>query len=462
MKRFFPAVLTLAGFLLIAAFLAWAFSLHGTIGLFRVNGQFHSLFLYAGGFGLLLLLCSLIYIVMKAGSRKVSLRWLAGILLFLSVPGIVGPPLAFLYTNWAFSGSLGATPPRLLIADGSGKNGVPDLAVVFNSAVPEKDTLRWGTANNQVTAAENTSAREHVFMLRDLEPASRYTYSVNGSASCTFTTPSLDGDLRFAMSSDAHFGAGDNRPGLTSQMLGEIADTANSYNLFFSAGDLVDHGFSAGQWGEALRAFSTADSVVPTRFAAGNHDTLFTGLRLYEKYCYPAGMDLQTGSRLWYRIDIGNVHFLVLDVEWSAESYTAAQASWLEAQLKDIPAGDWKIVVSHGFYYSSGSAVAGWKWYDNPETIDALAPLFEKYGVNLVLSGHNHQMEWLQHNGVSYAICGAFGGLPDQLRTYTSPASLWYMSGAYGFLDVSIRGDLCTVTFRNSDNTELKTFTLSR
>jgi hypothetical protein len=224
----------------------------------------------------------------------------------------------------------------------------------------------------------------------------------------------------------------------------------------------VEHGFSSSQWGEAFNAFSTTTSIVPTRYAIGNHESIFAGLSRYENYTYPVGMDVQTGSRLWYRIDLGNVHFLVLDIEWSSESYTTAQADWLEAQLKDIPANDWKIVVSHGFYYASGSVIDGWKWYDNTETIDALTPLFEKYDVDLVLSGHNHQMELLQYDGVTYAICGAFGGLPDQMRTYTSPASLWYLNGAYGFLDASINGDQCTVTFRDSNNTGLKTFTVDK
>ncbi len=39
MKKAIPAILTLTGTLFVALFLAWAFSLHGTIGLFRVNGD---------------------------------------------------------------------------------------------------------------------------------------------------------------------------------------------------------------------------------------------------------------------------------------------------------------------------------------------------------------------------------------------------------------------------------------
>ena len=245
-------------------------------------------------------------------------------------------------------------------------------------------------------------------------------------------------------------------------MLDNIADPSNGYNLFFFGGDLVEYGFSASQWGEAFRALSSTTSEIPTRLTIGNHESLFAGLGRYENYAYPTGMDIQTGSRLWYHIDVGKVHFLVLDIEWSAESYTSAQAAWLETQLKAIPAGDWKIVVSHGFYYASGSFVDGWQWYDNPETIDALTPLFEKYKVDLVLSGHQHQIELLQYGGVTYAIAGAFGGLPDAFRTYTSPASLWFVHGAYGFVDVSISGGQCNVTFRSPDNAALKTFTITK
>lgn len=462
MKKNAPAILALSGALLIGAFIAWAFSLHGTMGLFRVNGQYHSLFLYLGMFGLGLLILSLLYLWLKNKLKPSALRWMAVVLVTLSSLVIIGLLLAFAYSNGAFSGSIGDTPPQLLMADGSGIYGIPDLAVTFNTATPSRNTLTWGVENSLSTLSEDKPTRQHVFMLRDLEPATTYTYRIDDSAAYSFTTPSTDGDLHFAFSSDAHYGAGDNRTDLTAKMLAEIADPANGYSLFFYGGDLVEHGFSASQWGEAFSAFSAATSTIPTRYTIGNHESLFAGFGLYKKYAYASGIDLQSGSRLWYRIDVGNIHFLVLDIEWSAESYTAVQAAWLEAQLKEIPSGDWKIVVSHGFYYASGSVIDGWRWYDNPETINALTPLFEKYGVNLVLSGHDHQMELLQHNGVTYVIDGAFGGLSDKSRTYASPASLWYLNGVYGFTDVSLSGNQCNITLKDSDNAILKSYTFTK
>jgi UDP-2,3-diacylglucosamine pyrophosphatase LpxH len=458
MNKHVPAILAASGVVLIAVFFAWAFSIPSTFGLFKVNGQYHSIFLYFGLLGFVLLLLLLLYPWLRTKLKPTNLRWLTLLLLLLSLPGIIIPPVAYIYASSAFSRDIGDTPPQLLLADGTGAQGIPNLALTFNTMNPCQNTLTWGEKGTPSILTEETPSKQHVFMLRDLEPLTEYTYRINEGVTYSFNTPPANGDLHFAMGSDAHFGAGDNRADLAAKMLTEIADPANAYNLFFFGGDLVEYGFSSGQWSEAFRSFSTTTSVIPARFAIGNHESLFAGRSLYQQYAYPEGMDLETGSKLWYRIDVGNIHFLVLDIEWSAESYTNEQAEWLEEQLEDIPVNDWKLIVNHGFYYASGSFDDGWNWYDNQETINALAPLFEKYGVDLVLCGHDHQMEFLRQNGVSYAICGSFGGLPDTERSYISPASLWYMPGTIGFLDVSITKSQAKVVFRNSENEVLNSF----
>lgn len=462
MKKLVPTILALFGSLLIFSFLAWAFSLHGTIGLYRVNGLFHRLFLILGFFGLTLLLLALLYQRLKSRLRSGGLRWLSVLIVVLSLPAIIIPCAAFCYVNDAFSSGIGNTPPQLLVADGTGANDIPDIAVVFNTGVATTNTLTWGQEDAMVTLDEDKASKQHVFMLHNLTPDSTYSYKVNDGQVVYFTTPPAGESLHFAVASDAHFGSSTSRDDLTTQMLAEISNTANDFDMFFFLGDLVEYGFQNNQWQQAFEALSPATSVIPIRFAVGNHDTLFSGLNNYKSYCYPATMELQTGSRLWYRIDIGKVHFLILDLEWSAESFTSAQATWLEAQLGSIPADDWKIVMSHGFYYASGLEMDGWKWYDNPETIALLAPLFEQYKVDLVFSGHDHHLELLQNSRVIYAICGAFGGSPDPERTYTSPSSLWYLSGEYGFVDITLSGNQCNLIFRSSDFEVLKTFTFDK
>jgi 3',5'-cyclic AMP phosphodiesterase CpdA len=260
--------------------------------------------------------------------------------------------------------------------------------------------------------------------------------------------------------SDTHFGSGKNSPDQTAAMLAQISNPDNKYGIFFFLGDLVEYGFKDSQWREALNAFSPTAAKLPVRFIPGNHDTLFGGLSRYVDYCGPAATESQNNSRLWYHVDVGRVHFLMLDVEWSAETFTKEQADWLETQLSNIPSGDWKIVMSHGFYYSSGSTILGWNWFDNPETISAVTPLFERYGVDVVFSGHNHSLEFLQNSGVSYVVCGGFGGNLDPPATYISPSSVWLQSGQFGFVDVTINANEATLDFRDPDSNVLKSFTV--
>jgi acid phosphatase type 7 len=459
MKKPIIFILSFIAGMFVFSFLGWAFVQHGTLGLYHVDGSFRPLFLIAGFYGLALFLLGLLHQRLRPLGQRRAWRWLSILIIILAFPALITPPLAFSYTSGFFSGDIGNTPPQLMLADSSGIYGIPDMAVTFNTSVTSRNDITWGQAGSMVTLTEDKASKRHTFMLKNLKPGSQYSYQINHEAPVFFATPSSAGPLHFAVTSDAHFGATASRHDLTAKMLAHIADTGNNFSMFFSLGDLVEYGFQNNQWQQAFQAFSATTSAIPVRYVAGNHDTLFAGFRNFENYCSPEGLVTTAGSRLWCRVDAGRVHFMILDLEWSAESYSAAQAAWLEAQLKSIPAGDWKIVLSHGFYFASGSVVSGWKWYDNPETIERLAPLFEKYKVDLVFSGHNHQLELLRHLGVTYVICGSFGGLPDPERTYASPASLWYMSGQYGFGDVTLNGDQCSIVFRDTDFAILKQFT---
>lgn len=270
------------------------------------------------------------------------------------------------------------------------------------------------------------------------------------------TKPAVPGTLHFAVFSDAHFGSSNGRPDLSAKMLEAIANPANNYDCVFSAGDLVEFGFSDSQLQTAFNYLNPAFSAMPVGFIPGNHDTFFTGLEKYNYYCNASG------SQLWQRYDIGDIHFLCLDIEWSAETFIAEQAAWLEEQLKSIPQNEWTIVIGHGHYYASGTVVNGWNWYDNPETIQAVTPLFEKYEVDMVFSGHVHQLEILEHSGVTYLVTGAFGGKLEPDYSYKSPASLWYAGGQYGFTDITINGDTAEIIFRDPDYNTLYSYALTK
>jgi hypothetical protein len=454
MKRL-SAILSIAAFASVFVLLAWLFSLHGTRGLAHVEGWFGIGMLVLAALGIVPFALILIGRLShgKSASRQrfgIPIAILSSLDLFISVFG-------FGYVA-GFPPRPGVdTAPRLILAAGHGSKGIPDMAVVAESAAVARYTLTWGKNGSLSTVKETTASREHVFMLRELEPATEYLYRLNQGQEYRFLTPDTSsGSLHLAIGSDAHFGAGGSRNDLTARMLAQFTDPANRFDYFFSLGDNVEFGFRPEEWLRARAAFAPTAAVIPSVFVAGNHDALFTGLQRYLDYAYPEGVELQNGTRLWHRIDVGNIHIIVLDMEWSAESFTRQQASWLETELSTIPGEDWTIVMNHGFYYGSGSVTRGWRWYDNQETIRKITPLFEKYGVDMVFSGHAHQMELLENSGVIYVIGGAFGGEPDPQRKYASPASLWYSSGNYGYVDVTVDEASATIIFRTSDGIELK------
>jgi UDP-2,3-diacylglucosamine pyrophosphatase LpxH len=448
---------------LMFVFLGWAFSQHGTLGLFHVNGTFQKLFIILGVFGIVLLGLAFFERHLQSRREARSTHLLSAIVHGLTFLGIVIFVFAFFYIGMIPGPMRAGETPQLLIEDGSGINGVPNLAVTFRTQTLTSNTVKWGQAQSSFTLNETKSSQEHVFSLNDLQPDTGYWYQVNNGQKQYFNTPPVNGgSLHFAVGSDAHFGASDSRNDLTVKMLQQIADPTNKYNLFFSLGDLVEYGFKDAYWQEALNALSSTTSVIPVKYIVGNHDTLLGGLNRWESYCDPAVMPLQTGTQLWQRIDVGNIHFLVIDLEWSAENFNTAQSQWLEAQLASIPKDEWKIVVGHGFYYASGSFTDGWKWYDNPETINKLTPLFEKYNVDIVFSGHAHQLELLKKSGVSYVICGGFGGMLDTERQYVSPDSLWYAGGDYAFMDVTITGTNANLIFRDPDGNAINSFVVAK
>jgi hypothetical protein len=415
-----------------------------------------------GALGLLVLLIALTDFVMARRQNHSGRRFPSRLTWLSAGVSIVTILVAFGYVALPKLLRRGDIPAQLIVA--GDKLGSPasefSLSLAFWTGKPTINTLRWRMRGSEawLECREEAAGNKHWFPMPDLEPDSRYEYSVNNGKAIAFSTPPIppEGLFRFAASGDLHMGATGRDDYLPKPVLNAIKDPSNRYSMFFMLGDVVHLGFRDDQWKEGLRGVSSLSSVIPTSFVIGNHDRLFGGVGLYRDYLCPPVADAFRQNGLWRRIDIGNIHFLLLELEWEDHYYTAEQEKWLTEQLKDIPEKDWCIVMSHTFYYSSGSEEDGWPWYDNQETIAKLVPLFEKHKVDLVFSGHQHHAELLQHNGVTYVISGCFGTMPDLRHDYISPASCWlHLNDVYAFTEVTIDKGEAVIVFRGRNNEEL-------
>jgi len=256
--------------------------------------------------------------------------------------------------------------------------------------------------------------------------------------------------IRLAFSSDPHIGNAASRPDITAKILETVNE--GGYDAFFLLGDIAEIGVPGSAFKTAAELFAQKLTQVPLVTLMGNHDALIGGEYLYRKIFNPD---------LYFRIDSGTVHILALNLLWGEDTFDKAQKDWLIATLASIPPPDTTIVISHSFIRASGYVDhdTGKDWYDQSALISNLAPILEKGGVDLVISGHNHFMEYLekQGNGTAYAVVGAMGGKSEPERSYTSEWSSWYEGNQFGFLDLDLYEGHMKLTFRDETGKELHT-----
>jgi hypothetical protein len=98
------------------------------------------------------------------------------------------------------------------------------------------------------------------------------------------------------------------------------------------------------------------------------------------------------------------IRFFALDSNYM----DTMQLEWLEKELKDS-GSEWKVLFFHHPTYSSGE-----KHGSNMQLRGVLEPLLVKYGVDVVLTGHEHFYERIKpQKGINYFIVGSSGKIRE-------------------------------------------------
>ncbi len=95
-------------------------------------------------------------------------------------------------------------------------------------------------------------------------------------------------------------------------------------------------------------------------------------------------------NKLYYSFDYRRVHFVIMST-LSDFDVTSDQYKFIEKDLKEASENeniDWVVVTSYGPFYTSPSAHPA-----KNDIRNIYHPLFETYGVDLVLQGHNHNYQ---------------------------------------------------------------------
>lgn len=222
--------------------------------------------------------------------------------------------------------------------------------------------------------------RRFTATLRGLTPGTAYTYRVGNPATGEYnepaefrTEPVTSSSTTFIFLSDTH----------SSQAAGELMFAAlNRYpETAFAvvSGDLVGTGQYRDDWDKFFGYCEPFTRVRPLMPSIGNHDAIDgLGADLYlDSFDLPRNGPRILESERTYSFEYGDALFLMMDVT----EPIAPQAAWIEKELSRSKA-KWKFAVMHFPAYFPEDA--------DPQIRESWVPLFDKYHVDFVLSGHVH------------------------------------------------------------------------
>ena len=129
----------------------------------------------------------------------------------------------------------------------------------------------------------------------------------------------------------------------------------------------------------------------------------------------------------YYTRRAGNLQLFLLD----SNRVDAKQTAWLERKLAASEAR-WKVVAFHHPPWACGGHLG------NTDVQRSWVPLFERFGVEVVLSGHDHSYQrFAERNGVTYVVHGGGGaGLYPVLLCLPWYPQLEFARADHGFLSV--------------------------
>jgi 3',5'-cyclic AMP phosphodiesterase CpdA len=154
----------------------------------------------------------------------------------------------------------------------------------------------------------------------------------------------------------------------------------------------------------------------------------------------------------WYQETIGNVDVFVLDAN---QPENPEQTQWLSENLSRSDAA-WKVVVFHQPAFSCSLHDS------DPRVVEQWVPPLERFEVDLVLSGHEHNYQRFEAGSTTYLVTGGGGselyeldGCPEGV-----PTRLAANDDAHHFLGIQVSDEEMRVQAIDTEGKILDSFSL--
>lgn len=259
------------------------------------------------------------------------------------------------------------------------------------------DSAATVTGTYQDVAGAGVTARFHSVNFTGLAPNTIYAYRVgsgrNASEWLIFKTAKGESEpFSFLYFGDSQIGS----KSLYARVIRQAYQSTPDASMLIFAGDLVDGGLGSipndEEWGDWHAAAGFITGGIPVLAVPGNHEYYDPSKRHnrdLNRYWRPGFTLPENGpdglEETSYTIDYQGVRFIMInsDEMFKNEVVARNQTDWVETLLRDNPC-IWTVVVLHHPIFSTSAN------RDNKVIRENLKPLFDKYGVDIVLSGHDH------------------------------------------------------------------------
>jgi len=320
------------------------------------------------------------------------------------------------------------------------------IVIVWETDRPMPGEVIYGMGGAYDQRAVSTATgRRHEVTLQGLTAGAEYGYWI---ASLGYPLAEA-GSFRTAPSAEAAsftFAAfGDTRSGHEAHRRVADAMLTTLPDFALHTGDLVAYGSQASEWDRFFEIEGGLLANVPLFPSPGNHEQ--DAARYFDAFVLP-------GNERWYTFEWGNARFVSLQIDAIAPfGKQSEQVQWLEATLA-ANTQPWLIVWFHLPPFDSNTKT------DLSSAVRTnLVPLFERYRVDLVLSGHSHNYQRSSVNGITYVVTAGGGAELNPLRTASPELEVGFVG--HHFVRFRIVGTALTAQAITPAGDVVDEFTLS-
>lgn len=338
-----------------------------------------------------------------------------------------------------------------LIYEGNPKS----MMVLWQMDSSVKCTILWGvdkkySSGNAQTAEYNTSTHQHKYAISGLSPATRYYYQIKDVGSGSFTTApdSAATKVKFFVYGDTRSHPIDN-DSVCGQMVNTYTNDLAFQTIVFHTGDWVsadaETNWSSEWFNYTCIHMMKIQANLPINGCIGNHEG--SGKYFKEYYPYPTG-----SKKFYWSFNYGPVHFAIVNDVSESFSPGSAQYKWLNNDLVSTTR-PWKILLFHEPGWSAGTHS------DNTDVQKYIQPLCTKYGVDIVVCGHNHSYVRCLVDNIPHITTG--GGGAELYPVNTTNQNVITAHSVHHHLEISIDSKLMTVIARQSSGAVIDSFQVS-